>query len=198
MMSSRAVLVVIAGMFILPLVLAWLMFSGLIEFRPASTRNLGLLVEPPVPVSWNAVQVDGDDGFSTDDFAGHWLVLYAVPRPCDESCIAAVVGLRQVHKASGRHQSRIRLALLHRLEEPGPLREVYAGFYLLENPAGELWDTLETISRQGNTSAVGPGSSYLVDPLGNIMMFYPAGTDPNDLRMDLKRLLTWSKLDEPS
>jgi cytochrome oxidase Cu insertion factor (SCO1/SenC/PrrC family) len=189
MMSSRAVLVVIAGMFILPLVLAWLMFSGLIEFRPAATRNLGLLVEPPVPVSWNAVRVEGADGPSTDDFAGHWLVLYAVPRPCDESCIKAVAGLRQVYKAAGRDQSRIRLALLHRLEEPGPLRDVYAGFYLLENPGGELWDTLEAISRQRNASAGGPGSSYLVDPLGNIMMVYPAGSDPNDLRMDLKRLL---------
>jgi hypothetical protein len=42
------------------------------------------------------------------------------------------------------------------------------------------------------------GNSYLVDPLGNIMMFYGADSDPNDLKKDLKRLLTWSKLDEQS
>jgi hypothetical protein len=196
--SPRTALVVIAGMFLLPLVLAWLMFSGLIEFRPASTRNLGLLVEPPVPVAWSAVHLDGAAGFSTDDFAGHWLVLHAVPRPCDDSCIAAVVALRQVHQASGRDRSRIRVALLHELEEPAALREVYGAFYLLENPGGELWDTLETISRQRQASSGGPGSNYLIDPLGNIMMFYPAGSDPNDLRMDLKRLLTWSKLDAQS
>ena len=40
------------------------------------------------------------------------------------------------------------------------------------------------------------GSVYLIDPLGNIMLFYAAGFDPNDLKKDLKRLLTWSKLDE--
>jgi hypothetical protein len=40
------------------------------------------------------------------------------------------------------------------------------------------------------------GSLYLLDPLGNIMLFYAAGFDPNDLKKDLKRLLTWSKLDE--
>ena len=39
-------------------------------------------------------------------------------------------------------------------------------------------------------------SVYLIDPLGNIMLFYAAGFDPNDLKKDLKRLLTWSKLDE--
>ena len=44
--------------------------------------------------------------------------------------------------------------------------------------------------------AATPGSLYLLDPLGNIMMFYAAGFDPNDLKKDLKRLLTWSKLDE--
>ena len=42
----------------------------------------------------------------------------------------------------------------------------------------------------------GEGSTYLIDPLGNIMMSYAAGFDPNDLKRDLKRLLTWSKLDE--
>jgi hypothetical protein len=30
------------------------------------------------------------------------------------------------------------------------------------------------------------------------MMLYTVGYDPNDLKSDLKRLLTWSKLDEQS
>jgi hypothetical protein len=40
------------------------------------------------------------------------------------------------------------------------------------------------------------GDIYLIDPLGNIMMYYAADADPNHIRKDLKRLLTWSKLDE--
>ena len=47
-------------------------------------------------------------------------------------------------------------------------------------------------------SAGTAGQTYLVDPLGNIMMAYEAGSDPNHLKKDLKRLLTWSKLDESS
>ena len=35
-----------------PLVLAWLMYNGAIDFKPASTRNLGNLVQSPQPVSW--------------------------------------------------------------------------------------------------------------------------------------------------
>ncbi len=37
---------------------------------------------------------------------------------------------------------------------------------------------------------------YLIDPPGNIMMYYTADADANHIRQDLKRLSTWSKLDE--
>jgi glutathione peroxidase-family protein len=39
-------------------------------------------------------------------------------------------------------------------------------------------------------------TAYLIDTLGNIIMVYEAGAGPNHLRQDVKRLLTWSKLDE--
>lgn len=56
--SPRIALLTIAALFFLPLVLAWLMYTGTIEFRPHSTRNLGELVQPPLPVSWASVRLD--------------------------------------------------------------------------------------------------------------------------------------------
>jgi hypothetical protein len=54
-----------------------------------------------------------------------------------------------------------------------------------------------TGSTEGDgTSNYNQFSAYLIDTLGNIMMAYEAGADPNHLRHDVKRLLTWSKLDE--
>jgi hypothetical protein len=107
----------------------------------------------------------------------------------------AIVGLRQVHRAAGRNQSRIRVALLHDGREAGRLQQLYDAFYLLESPGGELWRTLDSVASAAQPPARASGGSYLVDPLGNIMMFYAPGSDPNDLSRDLKRLLTWSKLD---
>jgi peroxiredoxin len=198
--SPRVALLTIAALFFFPLVLAWLMYSGTIDFRPHSTRNLGELVQPPVPVDWTAVVLDSGAGDGTAEvFRGHWLILHAVPRPCTEACLRAVADLRQVHRASGRQQSRIRVALLHRFEdatEAAVVREVYAPFELLEDPDGSLWRTLERVAGRGEGDA--GGNTYVIDPLGNIMLFYAAGYDPNDLKSDLKRLLTWSKLDEQS
>jgi len=201
-LSPRIALVIIAALFFLPLVLAWLMYTGTIQFQPHSTRNLGTLVRPPVPVAWTGVSRDGAPQEPAEEaFARHWLILHAVPNPCTEACLRDVTDLRQVHRASGRQQSRIRLALLHDFEEAADadaLRSVYAAFQLIENPDGSLWRTLDQVAGRSEPGATARGSTYLIDPLGNIMLFYAAGGDPNDLKSDLKRLLTWSKLDEQS
>lgn len=122
-----------------------------------------------------------------------------MPRPCLADCLSSLTDLRQIHRAAGRQQGRIRLALLHDLaagDGAGGLQEVYAEFRLLQNPEGSLWKALERIAGRADPPAPVRGSTYLIDPLGNIMLFYAAGYDPNDLKNDLKRLLTWSKLDE--
>ena len=145
-LSPRAALVVIAAIFILPLVAAWLMYTGVIEFRPGATRNLGQLVEPPRPITWEGVRPGGAKTFTTDEFAGHWLVVHAVASPCEDACMEAIAGLRQVHRAAGRNQSRIRVALLHDGREGDRLQRLYDAFYLLESPGGELWRTLESVA----------------------------------------------------
>ena len=69
------------------------------------------------------------------------------------------------------------------------MQEIYTEFDLITGPA----ESLQDIMRQASGDLT---STYLVDPLGNIMMVYASGADPNHLKKDLKRLLTWSKLDE--
>lgn len=191
-LSSRTALLVIAGMFLMPLLLAWLMYTGTIDFKPASTRNFGRLVEPPVPMSWAGIDMISPGANAVENFDGHWVVLHRVADSCKEDCLEEVSGLRQVHKASGRYQPRIRMALLLSQSQAGTmanrLQGIYQKFHLITDPAGNLLMALEKAGARDN--------SYLIDPLGNIMMAYEAGSDPNQLKQDLKRLLTWSKLDE--
>jgi hypothetical protein len=203
-LSSRAALIIIAAMFILPLVLAWLMQSGAIEFKPGSARNLGDLVQPPVPADWqdslNFIPAVNDAPREEISvlFDRHWVILHVIPSPCPSPCLEAISALRQIHKASGRNQSRIRIALLlqsgDQAETISSVGEIYHLFRLVENPSGNIRSILEDVAHNFSTGA--EGSSYLIDPIGNIMMFYEAGSDPNNLKNDLKRLLTWSKLDK--
>ena len=194
-LTPRAALLLIAALFIVPLAVAWMMYSGAIEYSPGASRNYGRLVEPPRPIDWAGIEVDGAPAPSAGNpFAEHWLVLYVVPNPCGEVCASAATDLRQVHRAAGRDQPRIRLALLHDLPDAAAadrLRGIYPAFHLVEDPDRRLWATLDGLAGEGAAS----GKTFLVDPLGNIMMAYEAGSDPNGLKKDLKRLLSWSKLD---
>ena len=196
-LSPRTSLLIIIALFLLPLLLAWFMYSGAIEYQPSSTRNFGQLVEPPLPMAWqDTVLMPGlvESATGADQvFSDHWVILYVVPDPCLEPCFTDVSALRQIHRASGRHQDRIRIALLMQElnsdELETALRDTYPKFHLINDPSGKLGARLEQ-------AAGGKGSAYLIDPLGNIMMFYASGADPNHLKKDLNRLLTWSKLDK--
>ncbi len=206
-LSPRLALLIIAAMFLLPLLLAWMMYSGTLDFRPNSTRNLGSLVEPPVPVDWTVtVKLSGEANLAarpeqgTGVFDEHWVILQPVPAGCDDSCLKKVASLRQIHRASGRQALRIRLALL--LAEFSPegqaqnLLAIYPQFHLIRDPSGLLWEVLGGIQQDLSGQTRPATGTYMIDPLGNIMMYYEAGSDPGYIKQDLKRLLTWSKLDE--
>jgi len=215
--SPRIALLIITAMFLLPLILAWLMFIGSVDYKPGSTRNLGTLIEPPVAIDWRTTiaadspeSSDAANGTGPDSLLEHWVVLYPVPVTCDADCRQQVTALRQIHLATGRHQSRLHLALLldetNREETTELLKSIYEKFSLISDPGGILRSELASV-RPGEegpsvTANGTPGDGmaidgiYLIDPLGNIMMYYAADADPNHIRQDLKRLLTWSKLDE--
>jgi hypothetical protein len=206
-LSPRLALLIIAAMFLLPLLLAWLMYSGSLDFKPTSTRNFGTLIEPPVPIDWTGtVVLSGETNLAVNPGQGigvfdeHWVILQPVPAGCDDSCLKEVSNLRQIHRASGRQQFRIRLALL--LDESSPVGQaksllaIYPKFHLIRDPSGLLPEALAGI-QQNLSGQAGPAKGvYMIDPLGNIMMYYEAGSDPNYIKQDLKRLLTWSKLDK--
>jgi cytochrome oxidase Cu insertion factor (SCO1/SenC/PrrC family) len=217
--SPRTALLVITAMFLLPLILAWLMYSGSVDYRPGSTRNLGTLIEPTLHIDWrrtiamNSTQpADTPIGMAPDSLLEHWVVLHPVPAGCDAVCQKKVAALRQIHLATGRHQSRLRVALLldesHSEETAQLLKSMYRKFTLIGDPEGILRRALAAV-RPGDQGPIVTGNGtpedamatdgiYLIDPLGNIMMYYTADADPNHIRQDLKRLLTWSKLDEQS
>ena len=206
-MSPRLTLLIIAAMFLLPLILAWLMYSGSVQFEPGEGKNLGELVEPPVPIDWHEVRLvengHGENSSLTDAanfLSEHWVILFPISGECGKSCRSTAFSLRQIHLAAGRHRSRMRVVLLLGESSSGEteslLRAVYEQFTLIRAPSGGLWNSLAEITPEPSSPSSAGNGTYLIDPLGNIMMRYAADADPNHIKQDLKRLFTWSKLDE--
>ena len=196
----RVTLLLILAMFALPLMLAWMMNSGSIRLTSGDTLNLGNLVSPVVPLDWSGVEPIAH-GAETSGFSGFWVILSTVPTDCNAQCLESVTMLRQVHRASGKDQNRIKVTLLvdPAVSQAGinELLAIDPGFNLVKNPSAEFVASLALAGGMGSPMG-GQATIYLLDPLGNIMMTYNGESSPNSLSKDLKRLLTWSTQDKRS
>jgi hypothetical protein len=91
--------------------------------------------------------------------------------------------VRQVRRAVGKDAERIeRLWLLTDAGKPrAELLAAIEGSHVVRADAELL------------KSFPGPEHIYLVDPLGNLMMRFPADPDPSRMIKDLQRLLKYSR-----
>jgi len=182
--SAKIALVALACLFFLPLALAWMMYTGIIDFRPPGTSNLGILVEPPVQAQW-------PDAFGQLGLNGHWILVHPISASCGDACRDFTTSLRQVRRALGREGARVKIVYLSDAGPGESTLEDISGIdpeaIVLQDGSGMLRSQLEEIGQHGGT--------YLIDPLGNIMMHYHAATNPNNIRLDLKRLLKYAKTD---
>ena len=181
---GRLQLLLIAAVFFGPLLVAtWMYQSG--PLAPEGRSNYGELLEPVtrlddvVPES-PAIEVA----------AGHWLMLYANEGHCDDTCFEALYKMRQTRQMLGREMERLQRVFLH--GESSPDRVVLEGEHpgLITITDKRLASLLEA-KRPGDAP---PGGIYLIDPLSNLVMYFPPDLDPRDMVDDMKHLLKLSQI----
>jgi hypothetical protein len=157
--------------------------------RPEGRHNFGELINPQRPLPALATQkLDGSSGQMTA-LKGQWLLISVAGGACDAGCERNLYLQRQLRESLGREKERldrvwlvddqapVKDALLPALAASEVLRVAPAGLaqWLVPAPGQRLQDHL-----------------YLVDPLGNLMMRFPANMDAPaaaKAKRDLERLL---------
>lgn len=182
--ATKATLLALTALFLFPLILAWLMYSGVIDFHPGDTSNDGVLIKPPVPAKM-------PESFVQAGLGEHWILVYPLPAVCDADCRSELAELEGVRRSLGRNGERVRIVHLVAPENMPPATEKILG---IDSGALVLRDASGMLASQLRETDSGNGA-YLIDPLGNIMMHYPVGSDPNGMRRDLDRLLKYAKTD---
>ena len=106
--------------------------------------------------------------------------------------------MRQVRTAQNEHMRRVQQLYLV-LDEAVP--ETLQT--LLDNEYKKTAVTLVTADQAGQiapyflidgVSMQGEERVYIIDPIGNLMMYYPPDADPSGMLKDLKKLLKYSKI----
>ena len=193
---GRLQLLALAALFFVPLALAFWLYYGPSTWRPARGANQGQLVEPPRPLPDVNLPVAGGSPGDGHWLRGKWTVLYIGDGACDEPCRKALYLTRQSRTALNKDSDRVRRVFLAYgsgydydfVEREHP--DLVVAF--LGSPDGR--DLLEKIPVYSDGAAGTAGRIYLVDPLGNLLMSYPASAPDKALLTDLQRLLRLSHI----
>jgi cytochrome oxidase Cu insertion factor (SCO1/SenC/PrrC family) len=169
---------------LLPVVASYLLY---LYWVPERHVNYGELLQPaPVPAA--ALPLVEGSTFRFSDLRGHWVLVAIGSGTCPPACEQRLWAMRQVRLAQGKHAPRVeRVWLIDDANLPQPrVRDAYAGTWMVQADGNSL---LNAFPAGGSNR----DHLYLVDPLGNLIMRYPAALDPKAMIKDLGRLLKYSR-----
>ncbi len=189
-MNARIKLLLLFGLFAAPFVLAYATFH---LWKPTSFVNKGTLLNPVQVLAEMPLRSNGGPEAkwsAQSSLSGKWVLLQVGDMPCDAACEGRLVGLRQIHVALGKHQSRVQRAFAIR---EGALDPAFAG-----KVPDMLWLTsaaLQTELRKAvPTGSELAGRILIIDPLGNLILRYDTGAELKDVVKDMERLLKASRI----
>lgn len=183
--SARVQLSLIALVFFGPLlVAAWMYYGG--YFRPAGDgSNHGVLLEPVIQLR-DALP----DSALLREGEGRWLLLYANHSYCGEPCRAALYTMRQGRLMLGKDQDRLVRVFLHGDSLPDKvfLADEHTGLITTQD-AG-----LVRLLDNKKPDELADSGYFLVDPLGNLVMYFRPDLAPSDMIADIEHLLRLSHI----
>ncbi|MGH8224510.1 MAG: hypothetical protein ACREQZ_16200 [Woeseiaceae bacterium] len=180
---GRLQLLLVAAVFLAPLAAALWLYYGGHALQPEGRTNHGALFDP--------VRSLADDHPGLRQLGeGRWLFIYMDSGPCRQSCLNALHTLRQSRLMLGNDMHRVQRVFLHGETTPDKvfLATEHEGLELLRDDA--LQRTL-TAALHGDLS---PGGYFIVDPLGNLVMYFPPDLRPRDMVDDIEHLLELSRI----
>ncbi|RFF28655.1 hypothetical protein DZK25_01455 [Wenzhouxiangella sp. 15181] len=187
---NKTTIFAVLALFLIPIVIAVLLNSQWLDWRPDSTRNHGELLEPAVRLPEFELTTASGETVTRETLEGQWQLLHYRAAGCNEACLEDLYWLRQVRLAQDRHQPEVALMFVTPgsvetdvLDEIHELAEDYRVF------TGKAGSTLSAAFPDAGLTAI----SYIVDPRGHIILRYPQDADFNGMRRDLSRLLTWTQ-----
>lgn len=167
--------------------------------RPTRTSNYGTLVQPQRPMpDAQALPLASLDGqpFDLNSLRGKWLLVSADSGACPESCVKKLFILRNSHASQGKNVDRLARIwfLTDKAEVDGQILEAYKGTHMLRADPARLAAFLAPQASPAELEAALKAPMWIIDPLGNLMMQFPADADPISVRDDISKLIRNSRI----
>jgi hypothetical protein len=179
---SRTKLVIIISMSFGPIFAAYIVFFKFPELAPTSRTNEGTLINPPF---------QGGTLVSTNE---KWTLIIAVETSCDTVCEEVLHLSRQIHIGLGKNTPRVQRVIVTR----GSLIEQFLEYLgdkhnntkIVDIKGSELAEQMQQVIKTSPSQPI----IFLMDPNGNVMMYYPPEKVGKPMQKDLKLLLKLSNI----
>ncbi len=152
---------------------------------PSGRKNYGELI---TQVSLKSGSGESGQIISAQDFKGKWTLVYVGGGACDKHCENLLYYIRQVRSAQGPERDRInRVWIVDDGQFP-------ATALLAQHPGLKVVRSRDAVFLAQFAGAESGSHVYIVDPLGNLMMRFPANPNPSRMIRDIKHLLKASQI----
>ena len=180
-----------------PIVAAFVVYMNP-QWWSADSSNYGMLVSPqrPMPAAGDLklTTLDGKP-FDLQSLKGKWLLVTADGAACPESCARKLYITRNSHASQGKNVDRLARVwfITDNAPVPDKVLEAYKGTVMLRADPDQLARYL--LARDAAAGQPGlPEPIWVIDPLGNLMMQYPAEADGVKVRKDISKLVYSSRI----
>jgi len=169
-----------------PVVASYLTFYVI---RPQSRASFGELIEPQRPLPELAARAMDGRLVQMPSLKGQWLLISVANGECNSACQQHLYLQRQLRESLGKEKDRLDWVWLVADDTPVPpaLQPALAGATVLVVPRAALGRWLSPDAGHELQEHL-----FVVDPMGNWMMRFPAGLDLQSAakaKRDLDRLL---------
>ena len=180
LIKTRLFLLLIIFSFAGPLILATLMYKYSDIFSIAPPKSYGNLIEPVITISEK-------EDFNNILENKKWTFMYVYEdKTCDLLCEATLYMMQQVRESVGRERQRIsNLVIVNRdfkNEDNKKIIDKYNKIKLLDIINDPFFNKLKK------------NHLYIIDPLGNIFIYYEKDFKAKGLKKDIKKILKISRI----
>lgn len=192
--SKKILLLVFLACFI-PVVLAYAAyFTRFFEGR----NNYGALIDPQldIPAKLPNATLLGGEPFDPSLVKGKWVLFQVASGRCDEACQNMMFYQRQIRTSTGKEQGRLERVVFLVDNEPVEtlLLRQFEGVHFVRVSVEDLKSWLPLPEKANGDPSQLQRHLFLADPLGHVMMRFPANPEWARVRKDISKLLWASKI----
>ena len=179
--------------FIAPVALAYIMFF-FVDVK--SFVNHGEILNPIVHIKSFKLKNESGEIIAQDDLTYKWRLISFLGKDCDQQCESRLYDTRQIHTSLGKDQHRLSRMFIH-LQPAGDslaklIADTHPDVIQVNGDAKIIIDALG--NNVSDNAGITENETYIMDPMGNVMMRFTKDQPNKEFLYDLKKLLKASQI----